>query len=111
MSDTLESPPKRRRWSTVPTALLGAGAGAALTATAFLGVGMASAATAEPDSGTDSSETETPAPGTTEDGTAEPGTTPDRPARGEHGRGGGDCEKQSSTEETETPEEDSGTAS
>jgi hypothetical protein len=100
MSDTLESPPKKRRWSTVPTALLGAGAGVALTATAFLGVGMASAATAEPDSGTDSSETETPAPGTTERGT-----------RGDSHRGGGDCDERSSTEEPTAPEDDSGTAS
>ena len=101
MSDTLESPPKKRRWSTVPTALLGAGAGAALTATAFLGVGMASAATAEPDSGTGSSETGTPAPGTTED----------RPAHGGHHRGGGDCDDKPATEDTETSEEGSGTAS
>jgi hypothetical protein len=99
MSDTLESPPKKRRWSTVPTALLGAGAGAALTASALLGVGMASAATAEPDSGTDSSETET-APGTTE-----PGTTEQRGPRGDHHRGAGDCD------ETAPPtEEDAGTS-
>ncbi len=82
--------------------LLSFGAGAALTATAFLEVGMATAATAEPDSGTDSSETDPPTPGMKED----------RGARGEHHRGGGDCDERSSTtEETEIPEEDSGTAS
>ncbi|MFC0681831.1 hypothetical protein ACFFGH_28700 [Lysobacter korlensis] len=110
MSDTLEAPPKQRGWSTVPAALLGAGAGVALTATAFLGVGMASAATTGSGSGTDSSETAPPTPGTTEPGTAEPGTEQDRGPRGGHGAGG-DCDEQSSTTETETRAEESGTAS
>jgi len=100
MSDTLEAPPKQRRWSTVPTALLGVGAGAALTASAFLGVGMASAATAEPDSGSDSSET---TPGT-DDGTAEPGTPQDRPSRGDHPPGGGDRHDAPSTEGASDPD-------